>query len=218
MQYPTFVSYRPRTYYVDSSAQLDDQWNDPLPLYLTYETPPQIQTKPVFFKPPNIEEPSVPSTIGYNYPAPETEYLPPSKRPITFPQRPSTEKIPTPSTIGYHYPAPETVYLPPSKRPITFTRPRKPDIPKSVYLPPTRKPDIPKGVYLPPTRKLTTATPKTTIKTTTTLKPSTPKSLYLPPIIVPDPTIDSQYLPPPPELSSHLQPPSASAVKSILFH
>lgn len=213
VHYPPIVSYHPRTYYVDDSG-FDDQWSEGLPSYLTYETLPRIQKKPVYFAPPTTEKPA---TSGYHYPAPETEYLPPSKEPIPFApiQKkrvsfafPTTEQ---PATDGYHYPAPETKYLPPSKEPIPFAPSKKPDVPKTVYLPP-------KTVYLPPTRKPTTATPKTTIRTTTTtLKPSTPKSLYLPPIVVPEPTIVGEYLPPS-ELSHHLQPPPVSAARPILFN
>lgn len=205
MHYPPIVSYHPSYHhYVDTGSQLDHQWDESLPLYLTYETLPRVQNRPVYFTPPATKQPS---TDGYRYPAPETQYLPPSKGPVYFAPRTTSQ----PSTDGYHYPAPETKYLPPSKEPIPFAPSRKPDVPKTVYLPP-------KTEYLPPTRKPTRVTPKTTIKTTTTLKPSTPKSLYLPPIVVPEPTIVSEYLPPPPELVHHLQPPPRSASKPIIFN
>jgi len=245
VHYPPIVSYHPRTYYVDD-------WNDDPPVYLSYESLPRIQKKPVYFAPPPPPPTTrQPATDGYHYPAPEFKYLPPNKEAIPFApirnpiapkkvEQPATdgyhypapeskylppikEAIPfapirkpvQPSTDGYHYPAPETKYLPPSREPTPFATTKKPEAPKTVYLPP-------KTVYLPPTRKPTTTTPKpttrpTTTRTTTTLKPSTPKSLYLPPIVVPEPSVVSEYLPPPRELAHNLQPPPISGGKPILF-
>lgn len=197
VHYPPIISYHPSSYYYNSRSQLDDQWNEVPPLYLTYKTLPRVQEKPVFFAPPppplSTDQP--PSTDGYRYPVPQSSYLPP-----------------------------QSSYLPPSRRPITFPQTRKPDVPKSFYIPPTTVyvPHTTKAtpkttVYVPHTRKPTTAIPNTTVTTTTTAKPSTPNSLYLPPIVVPEP-VDSQYLPPPPELAPHLQPPAISRAKPISFH
>ncbi|XP_037032038.1 adhesive plaque matrix protein-like isoform X2 [Bradysia coprophila] len=210
VQYPPIVSYDPRPYYVDD-------WNDDYPVYLSYESLPRIQKKPVYFRPPPPSTTQQPSTDGYYYPAPQSKYLPPNKEAIPFaPARHpvAPKKVERPD--GYHYPAPETKYLPPSREPVPFVTTKKPEVPKAVYLPP-------KALYLPPTRRPTTATPKTTTRpattrTTTTSKPSTPKSLYLPPIIVPEPSVVGEYLPPPRELAHNLQPPPISGGKPILFN
>lgn len=243
VHYPPIVSYQPRSYYFDD-------WNDDLPVYLPYGSLPHIQKKPVYFAPPPPTTTPQPSTDGYHYPAPESQYLPPNKEAIPF--APTPKKIEPPSTDGYHYPPPEFKYLPPNREAIPFVSIKKPvpasidgyhyPAPETKYLPPirepipfapTKKPDAPKTVYLPPkplylpppTRRTTTATPKPTTKLTTTTtirtttqKPSTPKSLYLPPIVVPEPSVVSEYLPPPRELAHNLQPPPVSGGKPILFH
>lgn len=139
------TSYHPSSYFVDLGPQFNDQWNDEPPLYVTYETLPRIQKQPVYFVPPTTEAP--PPINGYHYPTPQTKYIPPSKRPITF----SEPKQP-----------PKTLYLPPTKIPTTAT-PRtttrrtttlKPSTPKSLYLPPivVPEPEAPEieSVYLPP--------------------------------------------------------------------
>jgi len=158
VHYPPIVSYHPSAYYVDDTgSQFDDQWNDGAPVYLPYETLPRVQKKPVYFAPPTTERPS---NDGYHYPAPEIEYLPPSKEPVPF--APS-KKPDVPKTV---YLPPKSVYLPPTRKPTTSTPKTtvrttttlKPSTPKSLYLPPivVAEPKQPKviGEYLPPPREL----------------------------------------------------------------
>jgi len=220
--------YEPSSYYVDSGAQFDEEWNDEPPLYITYETLP-LPKEPVEFVPPSAEAPTKPPSTsdGYYYPTPQNQYIPPNKGPVAFaqpkkPQAPHTvylppNKAPVPFVLPTKQDAPKSVYLPPNKAPVPFVFPTTPDAPRSSYLPPNKepvsfvlptKPDAPKSLYLPPTRKTTTTTRKPISK-------STPNSDYLPPIVVSDPEVDSQKLP---QLSSKLQPPAISSSKPIRFY